>query len=86
MQFERHAHTREPHFVTYKKQQVRSPSNCLYRRLKLRKDHHHHRQGLLTLQQLAMKCGTMCQEHFDFAYTAHALTVKTIRGRLLFHL
>ena len=86
MQFERHAYTHEAHVVTFRIHQVCSPPTHVNHRQKLRRDHRHGRQGLLTPPQLARKCRKLHQEYLDLAYIAHAVTAKTIRGRSLFHL
>ena len=70
---------------TCSKQRVCSSPTCSYCHLKLRNERHHHRQRLLTPQRLAGNCRLLRQQQSDFAYTAHALTAKTIQGRLLFH-
>ena len=80
------SNTCESHVITYRKHRVCSPLTRLNCRLKSRRDHRNRRQGLLSPQQLAGKCRTLRQEHFNFVYTVHVLTVKTIRGRSLFHL
>ena len=68
---------------------------CLRHRLKLK--NWHHRQGLLTSQQLAGKCATLREQQFHFAwgnvqcmlesllpYATHALTAKLFNGNQYF--